>query len=574
MVLSVCAVSVSAAPKLSKTSLTLAKGYQTTLSVTGASGTVTWSSDNTKVATVNNGKVVGKSVGTANIKAKVGSTTLTCKVNIVATKITLSPEILTIDVGETVTVTATVLGDKSGFTLSNSNSAVAKGKFVSPAKFVNNKIQFNVTAYREGTASITLYRKNYRDTYFKAISIKVTDPENGYNTDGNIRATETNIEMEDGADRQLAVWASDPRSVFAYAYDASIIRVDQTSKNGNYVYFNLKALKAGSTVIKAYNNNDLTQYTEIAVKVNPKPKYYQIYETVAPTKQKQTDVVLNFTYLSKTYYILVPYDYDKANTNGIIANFTKIYQYDTVYDKYPKTNNTTDVIKSFTDNRNYANKTIYLLYPYGYEEADYNTTKATYLDTYDYYMILNTSPKKQKNTDIVTSWTVKDLKSNKTITRYMLLPLDYDEQRVNQIRSNDQSSHNGYAYYKVYNYYPQNILSGDRVYSWYKNDQSSAPRYLVTPSTNEDFVLRNDVIRADNGYANYFTAYTNAVSLVDSTKESIKPDVVVIDGWTQTVYVLVDQTDPNWKTKLDNCLDGRFYSTIQGNFYGSTVYNN
>jgi surface glycoprotein (TIGR04207 family) len=576
MVLSVCAVSVSAAPTLSKSALTLAKGYQTTLKVTGTGQAVTWASDNTAVATVSGGKVVAKSLGTANITAKVSGYTLTCKVTVVATKITLSPEILTIGVGDTVRVTATVLGDKSGFSMSNSNSAVAKGKFVSPAKFVNNKIQFDVTGYRAGTASITLYRKNFRDTYFKAISVQVTDGEIGYNGDGDIKAVDTKVEMEDGSTAQISVWSSDPTNTTAFAYDSSVVKVERVGKNGNYVYFKLTALKAGSTVIKSYNNPDYTKYTEIPVKVNPKPKYYQIYETVSPTKQKSTDVILSFTNKSKNYYILVPYDYDEANTNSIIADYTKTYKYDTVYDKRPTKINSSDVIKTFTARVNNTSKTIYVLYPYGYEEADYNTTMALYTDTYDYYIIYNTSPKKLYKTDVIITWSVKNLKNNNTTVRYMLLPIDYDGEKANDIRSKDQLAHNDYAYYVVYSKYPQNIRTGERVYSWYKDNNSNQVRYLIAPSKGENFVLRNDVIRKENGYATYFTPYTDngSIGTPDSVKETISIQSADVDGWSQRVYVLIDYTDPNWKTKLKNCLNGTFYTTKQGDFYGTTVYNN
>jgi hypothetical protein len=577
MVLSVCAVSVSAAPTLSKSSLTLAKGYQTTIKVNGTTSAVTWSSDNTAVATVSGGKIVAKSLGTANIKAKVNGVTLTCKVSVVATKITLSKDALTVGVGDTVRVTATVLGDKSGFSMANSNSAVAKGKFVSPAKFVNNKIQFDVTAYRAGTASITLYRKNFRDTYFKAISVTVTDSELGYNGDGDIRAVDTKVEMEDGATTQISVWSSDPTNATAFAYDPSVVKVDRVSRNGNYVYFKLTAQKAGSTSVKAYNNPDYNKYTEIAVKVNPKPKYYQIYESVAPTKQNTADVILSFTYNSKNYYILVPYDYDVANTNSIIADFCKSYKYNTVYDKYPTRVTGSDVINNFTDNRSSSNQR-YVLYPYGYEEADYNTTKALYLDKYEYYLIYNTSPKKLTRTDVIITWSVKNLKDSNSTTRYMLLPVDYDAIKVNDIRSKDQLAHNDYAYYVVYKNYPGNIRSGERVYSWYKDNKADQIRYIVAPSGDENFVLRNDVIRAENGYVTYFTPYSKSNSdvfaNVDNTKEAILPQSATVNGWSTTVYVLVDYTDPNWKTKLQSCLSGTFYTTKQGQNYGTTVYNN
>lgn len=77
--------------KLSKAEVGLYKGNTYTLSITGSLKAVTWSSDNTSVATVNsNGKITAKKAGTANIKAvaysSIGSKTIkntfTCKVTV------------------------------------------------------------------------------------------------------------------------------------------------------------------------------------------------------------------------------------------------------------------------------------------------------------------------------------------------------------------------------------------------------------------------------------------------------------------------------------------------------------
>ncbi len=74
--------------KLNKTSLSLEKGKNTTLTATvtpsnATNKTVTWTSSNTKVATVTNGKVVGVAEGTATITVKTNNgKTATCKVTV------------------------------------------------------------------------------------------------------------------------------------------------------------------------------------------------------------------------------------------------------------------------------------------------------------------------------------------------------------------------------------------------------------------------------------------------------------------------------------------------------------
>ena len=87
---------------LSKTSITLTKGYATTLTVTGANGaSVSWSSSDKTVASVSSaGKVIGKSVGTATIYANVNGTKLSCRVKVVGGKLALSSKNVTLDEGE------------------------------------------------------------------------------------------------------------------------------------------------------------------------------------------------------------------------------------------------------------------------------------------------------------------------------------------------------------------------------------------------------------------------------------------------------------------------------------------
>ena len=73
---------------LNKTEVSMFDGDTTTLNVTYNPSTttddktVTWSSSNTKVATVSNGKITAIGEGTATITAKVGSFTATCEVTV------------------------------------------------------------------------------------------------------------------------------------------------------------------------------------------------------------------------------------------------------------------------------------------------------------------------------------------------------------------------------------------------------------------------------------------------------------------------------------------------------------
>ncbi len=126
--------------RLSKTTLGVEAGKSATLTATAtpAGATVTWRSDNTKVATVSNGRVTGKKAGTATITATASNgKKATCKVTVVS----LSKTKHTLGVGEKYTLK--VNGTKKKVTWKSSSSKVAA---VSGGK---------VTAKKKGSATIS-----------------------------------------------------------------------------------------------------------------------------------------------------------------------------------------------------------------------------------------------------------------------------------------------------------------------------------------------------------------------------------------------------------------------------------
>ena len=157
-----CNVTVTAAAiavtsvELDKTTLSLTEGESYTLKATvkpdnATDKTVTWSASDSKIATVENGKVTAVKAGTTKITAKAGDKTATCTVTVTAgtvavTSITLDKTTLSLAIGESYTLTATVKPDNATdktVTWSTSDSKVAT---VSNGK---------VTAVKAGTAKIT-----------------------------------------------------------------------------------------------------------------------------------------------------------------------------------------------------------------------------------------------------------------------------------------------------------------------------------------------------------------------------------------------------------------------------------
>ena len=75
---------------ISKSSIVLVKGQSKKLTVKGGAGTTSWSSSNSKVASVSSGKVVAKGKGKATITVKKGSQKKTCKIVVETPKLNKS----------------------------------------------------------------------------------------------------------------------------------------------------------------------------------------------------------------------------------------------------------------------------------------------------------------------------------------------------------------------------------------------------------------------------------------------------------------------------------------------------
>ena len=227
---------------LDKTSASLRAGESITLIATvnpsdATDKSVTWTSSNPSVATVENGVVKAIKVGSATITAKAGDKTATCTINVEATpvtSITLDKTSASLRAGESITLTATVnpsdATDKS-VTWSSSIPSVAT---------VENGI---VKAIKVGNATITA--KSGDKTATCAIKVEAT-PVTSITLDktgASLRAGESitliaTVNPSDATDKSVT-WSSSNPSV-------------ATVENGV-----VKAIKVGNATITAKAGNVL-----------------------------------------------------------------------------------------------------------------------------------------------------------------------------------------------------------------------------------------------------------------------------------------------------------------------------
>ena len=235
-----CEITVVATPvtsvTLNKTSASVKAGETVTLTATvkpddATDKTVTWSTSDATVATVSNGVVTAKKVGTATITAKAGDKSATCEITVVSTPVTavtLNKTYVSLKAGETVTLTATVKPDDATdktVTWGSSDESVAK---------VENGI---VTAIGKGLSTITAKAGDTSATCMVTVSVPVE----------NVTLNKTELVLQKGQEEVLVALVSPDdatdKTINWSSSNVSVVRVDQ---NGA-----VAAEGAGTAVITA-----------------------------------------------------------------------------------------------------------------------------------------------------------------------------------------------------------------------------------------------------------------------------------------------------------------------------------
>ena len=242
------------------TELTIGGSAQLIATVAPANATVktvTWSSSNTAVATVDaNGKVTAKAVGSVTITAtanngKSGSATV--KVNpIEVTSVTVTPANTELTIGGTAQLTATVAPANATVktvTWSSSDTSIA-----------TVDADGNVTAKAVGTVTITATANNGKTG---SATVKVARPEDPVIEVTSVTVTPASTELTIGSTAQLtATVAPANATVKAVIWSSSDTSVATVDANGN-----VTAKAVGTVTITATANNG--KAGSATVKVNP-----------------------------------------------------------------------------------------------------------------------------------------------------------------------------------------------------------------------------------------------------------------------------------------------------------------
>ena len=219
---------------LDRTSLSMQVGETEMLTATvnpdnATDKAVTWSSSDVSVATVSDGKITAKKSGEATITAKSGTCVAECKVTVTVSteSVTLDKTTLSLAVGETAQLTATVKPDDA----TDKNVAWTSSD-ASVAKVDNGK----VTAVKAGKATITA--KCGGKTAECAVTVTVPT--------GSVTLDKTTLSLAVGETAQLTATvnpddATDKNVAWASS-DESVAKVD----NGK-----VTAVKAGKATITA-----------------------------------------------------------------------------------------------------------------------------------------------------------------------------------------------------------------------------------------------------------------------------------------------------------------------------------
>ena len=260
---------------LSETYINMFAGESRNLTAVGApSGvSVSWSSSNSRVATVNGGRVSAVSSGSSTVTAQFNqggrNYSATCQVNVSETGITLSQySISNLYVGGTVNLNASTSPTGQSISWSSSNSSVAT---------VSNSGR--VSAVGAGNATITAQFVYGGTTYSESCSVSVIEV--------SVRISDSSLSMAVGDSEYLsAITSPSGESVSWSSSDSSVASVNSSGR--------VTAVGAGSATITASMNYDGHSTSDVCKVAVQRPKV-QISSTTLSMTSGDTEQLYAYT---------------------------------------------------------------------------------------------------------------------------------------------------------------------------------------------------------------------------------------------------------------------------------------
>lgn len=485
---------------LNYSSFTLTKGYSTTLQVSGADGkSISWSSSDSAVASVSStGKVIGKSAGTADITANVSGTKLTCKVTVVGGKLALSSKDVTIKEGGYKYVTVRAKGSHALKAVSG-DKGIVTCSWITP--WNNDDIRLKLTAKGSGTTTVKIVLTKYPEVY-TTIKVKVEGDK------AVLLTSQSTVTTKLDSTASLVIYSDKDNAVNYSFSDNTVAKVSEGTWKDHYCTLTITGLKAGSTKLTLSRKDNSSVKKDVTVTVTSSG-YYTV-TTTEPAKTLATDIVKKWTD-PKTYvtkYILLPANYDIAKANTAISKDSGVYEYYAVYDETPGRKLSTDSTKTFSATVDNTTVKRYVLVPQKIDNPSLNTAVASYTKKFEYWTVYNISPENNKflYTDVVKTWTTTV--DYKAVTRYILLPLNYDASRLQNIINQDMGTSSADGYYAVSTSRPVFITSTDQVETFQVTVNNQTVTYYILLPANYDEARVNDAKAAYTGIYDYWKVYT------------------------------------------------------------------
>ena len=141
--------------------------------------TITWSSSDTSVATVSNGKVTAKKVGKATITAKIGSISTSCTLDV-----TTSPAAVNV-----IKSSSGSTGGSSGGVYSGGSSSGSTGGASGAYRVVDNKATTNKYSYYDNSTAAIKARDNAISSGKTDVSVEYRNSSGGYTNYSTTKAT-------------------------------------------------------------------------------------------------------------------------------------------------------------------------------------------------------------------------------------------------------------------------------------------------------------------------------------------------------------------------------------------------